>query len=266
MIHPDGTPNVLEFNCRFGDPETQPILARMRSDLTSLCEAALDGKLEGVEVDWDPRAAVGVVMAAGGYPDEVRKGDEIRGLDAAAKMPGKVFHAGTALNAAGKVVTNGGRVLCAVRPGRHRARGAAAGLRTRGHDLLGRPAVPQGHRLSRDRAGVVAPASCSAACPARHSGVVASGRFGGIFPAWKGRHARGKNARSAACGTAPERVPGQARERRTAHRSAAEARGEPVFVNRRPGNAKANSQTELRVLARRPRLIHASTTAAACAR
>jgi phosphoribosylamine--glycine ligase len=114
MIHPDGTPNVLEFNCRFGDPETQPILSRMRSDLVALCEAALDGKLAGIEVDWDPRAAVGVVMAAGGYPDEVRKGDEIRGLDTAAQMPGKVFHAGTALNAAGKVVTNGGRVLCAV--------------------------------------------------------------------------------------------------------------------------------------------------------
>jgi len=114
MIHPDGTPNVLEFNCRFGDPETQPILARMRSDLTSLCDAALDGKLAGIEVDWDPRAAVGVVLAAGGYPDTVRKGDEIHGLDAAAAMPGKVFHAGTALNAQGKVVTNGGRVLCAV--------------------------------------------------------------------------------------------------------------------------------------------------------
>jgi phosphoribosylamine---glycine ligase len=114
MIHPDGTPNVLEFNCRFGDPETQPILMRMRSDLTSLCEAGLDGRLEGVKVDWDPRAAVGVVMAAGGYPDDVRKGDEIHGLDAAARMPGKVFHAGTTLNADGRVVTNGGRVLCAV--------------------------------------------------------------------------------------------------------------------------------------------------------
>jgi phosphoribosylamine--glycine ligase len=114
MIHPDGTPNVLEFNCRFGDPETQPILARMRSDLTLLCDAALDGKLAGVEVDWDPRAAVGVVMAAGGYPDDVRKGDVIRGLDEAAKLPGKVFHAGTAPAADGGVVTNGGRVLCAV--------------------------------------------------------------------------------------------------------------------------------------------------------
>jgi phosphoribosylamine--glycine ligase len=114
MIAADGTPNVLEFNCRFGDPETQPILSRMRSDLVTLCEAALDGSLAGVEVDWDPRAAVGVVLAAGGYPDSVRKGEEIRGLDAAAGLPGKVFHAGTALDAAGRVVTNGGRVLCAV--------------------------------------------------------------------------------------------------------------------------------------------------------
>ena len=113
MIAADGTPKVLEFNCRFGDPETQPILARMRSDLTVLCEAALDGRLAQCDVDWDPRAAVGVVLAAHGYPDTVRKGDEIRGLDAAAALPGKVFHAGTALEG-GKVVTSGGRVLCAV--------------------------------------------------------------------------------------------------------------------------------------------------------
>jgi phosphoribosylamine--glycine ligase len=113
MIAPDGTPNVLEFNCRFGDPETQPIMSRLRSDLTMLCEAALDGKLSQVKADWDPRAALGVVLAAGGYPDSVRKGDEIGGLDAAAKLPGKVFHAGTALSD-GKIVTNGGRVLCAV--------------------------------------------------------------------------------------------------------------------------------------------------------
>ena len=114
MVASDGTPNVLEFNCRFGDPETQPILSRMRSDLTLLCDAALDARLDGIEVDWDPRAAVGVVLAAAGYPDDVRKGDEIHGLDAAANMPGKVFHAGTALSADGKVVTAGGRVLCAV--------------------------------------------------------------------------------------------------------------------------------------------------------
>jgi phosphoribosylamine--glycine ligase len=113
MIAPDGTPNVLEFNCRFGDPETQPIMSRLTSDLTALCEAALDGRLDQVKADWDPRAALGVVLAAGGYPDSVRKGDEIRGLDQAAALPGKVFHAGTALSD-GKVVTNGGRVLCAV--------------------------------------------------------------------------------------------------------------------------------------------------------
>jgi phosphoribosylamine---glycine ligase len=113
MIAPDGTPNVLEFNCRFGDPETQPILSRLSSDLTALCEAALDGRLDQVKADWDPRAALGVVLAAGGYPDSVHKGDEIRGLDEAAKLPGKVFHAGTSLDD-GKVVTNGGRVLCAV--------------------------------------------------------------------------------------------------------------------------------------------------------
>jgi len=113
MIAADGAPSVIEFNCRFGDPETQPLLARMRSDLTVLCEAALDGRLAGAEVEWDPRAAVGVVLAAHGYPDDVRKGDVIRGLDTAAGLPGKVFHAGTALND-GRVVTSGGRVLCAV--------------------------------------------------------------------------------------------------------------------------------------------------------
>jgi phosphoribosylamine--glycine ligase len=113
MIGADGTPRVLEFNCRFGDPETQPILARLRSDLTVLCEAALEGRLSKVDVDWDPRAAVGVVLAAGGYPETVRKGDVIHGLEAAAQRPGKVFHAGTAMRG-GDVVTNGGRVLCAV--------------------------------------------------------------------------------------------------------------------------------------------------------
>jgi phosphoribosylamine---glycine ligase len=113
MIAPDGTPNVLEFNCRFGDPETQPIMSRLTSDLTALCEAALDGQLAAVKAEWDPRAALGVVLAAGGYPDSVRKGDEIHGLEQAATLPGKVFHAGTAVKD-GKVVTNGGRVLCAV--------------------------------------------------------------------------------------------------------------------------------------------------------
>ncbi len=88
MIDEHGTPKVLEFNCRFGDPETQPILARLRSDLTVLCDAALDGKLDEQRIEWDPRAAVGVVLAAGGYPDSVRKGDIIFGLDAAARHAG----------------------------------------------------------------------------------------------------------------------------------------------------------------------------------
>jgi phosphoribosylamine--glycine ligase len=112
MIAADGTPNVLEFNCRFGDPETQPILMRLQSDLVDLCEAALGGALP-TAARWDPRAALGVVMAAGGYPDAYRQGDPIIGLDAAARQPGKVFHAGTRADGA-QIVTAGGRVLCAV--------------------------------------------------------------------------------------------------------------------------------------------------------
>jgi phosphoribosylamine--glycine ligase len=113
MIAADGTPNVLEFNCRFGDPETQPILMRLESDLVDLVDAALAGSLDAVAPRWSPEAAVGVVLAAAGYPDAPRKGDRIRGLEAAARLPGKVFHAGTARAAEG-VVTAGGRVLCAV--------------------------------------------------------------------------------------------------------------------------------------------------------
>src|SRR5437879_6037408 len=113
MVAADGTPNVLEFNCRFGDPETQPILMRLKSDLTVLCEAALEGRLNTVTAEWDSRAALGVVMAAAGYPDKVRKGDVIEGLEQAARLPGKVFHAGTRLES-GRVLTDGGRVLCAV--------------------------------------------------------------------------------------------------------------------------------------------------------
>jgi phosphoribosylamine--glycine ligase len=113
MIAKDGTPNVLEFNCRFGDPETQPVLSRLKSDLLTLCEAALAGDLDGVRADWDPRAALGVVLAAAGYPDDPRTGDAIAGLDVAARLPGKVFHAATRAEGGG-VVTAGGRVLCAV--------------------------------------------------------------------------------------------------------------------------------------------------------
>jgi phosphoribosylamine---glycine ligase len=113
MVAPDGTPNVIEFNCRFGDPEAQPVIMRLKSDLTVLCEAAVDGRLHEVSAEWDSRAALGVVLAAAGYPDTVRKDDVIEGLDRAAHLPGKVFHAGTRLEA-GKVLTHGGRVLCAV--------------------------------------------------------------------------------------------------------------------------------------------------------
>jgi len=112
MVAPDGTPNVLEFNCRFGDPETQPILMRLQSDLTLLCEAALDGRLDHAQATWDPRAALGVVMAAEGYPDAPRTGAAIIGLDRAAKLPGKIFHAGTRLSG-DSVTVSGGRVLCA---------------------------------------------------------------------------------------------------------------------------------------------------------
>ncbi|MDZ7805406.1 MAG: phosphoribosylamine--glycine ligase [Thiohalophilus sp.] len=112
MIGPDGTPKVLEYNCRFGDPETQPILMRLRSDLVALCEAALAQRLDQIEAEWDPRAALGVVLAAGGYPDSYRKGDVIAGLPD--ETPdSKVFHAGTA-EQDGQIVTSGGRVLCAV--------------------------------------------------------------------------------------------------------------------------------------------------------
>jgi phosphoribosylamine---glycine ligase len=113
MIGADGAPMVIEFNCRLGDPETQPIMARLQSDLTTLCEAALDRRLDGVEAQWDPRAALGVVLAAHGYPEAVRTGDAITGLERAAALPGKVFHAGTQ-RAGERVLTSGGRVLCAV--------------------------------------------------------------------------------------------------------------------------------------------------------
>jgi phosphoribosylamine--glycine ligase len=113
MIAPDGTPKVIEYNCRFGDPEAQPVLTRMRSDLFTLCEAALTGRLDRQSIDWDPRVALGVVIAAEGYPETPRTGDVIHGIDEAALLPGKLFHAGTRFSD-GEVTTSGGRVLCAV--------------------------------------------------------------------------------------------------------------------------------------------------------
>jgi phosphoribosylamine--glycine ligase len=112
MIDKDGTPKVIEYNCRFGDPETQPIMMRMQSDLVELCLAAIDKKLDQVESKWDPRASIGIVLAAGGYPGDYAKGDVISGLPTDEVEGQKVFHAGTT-DKEGHVVTNGGRVLCA---------------------------------------------------------------------------------------------------------------------------------------------------------
>lgn len=112
MIDADGTPKVIEYNCRFGDPEAQPIMMRMESDLVELCLMAIDEKLDEAESKWDPRASIGVVLAAGGYPADYAKGDVIS-LPTNEVEGQKVFHAGTTNNEAGDVVTNGGRVLCA---------------------------------------------------------------------------------------------------------------------------------------------------------
>ncbi len=112
MIGADGSLNVLEFNVRFGDPETQPVLMRLRSDLVAHCLAAIEGRLDGERAEWDPRCSLGVVMAAEGYPGRYRKGEVISGLEGCNAPDVKVFHAGTALDDAGQVVTTGGRVLC----------------------------------------------------------------------------------------------------------------------------------------------------------
>lgn len=112
MVAEDGTPKVLEYNVRFGDPETQPIMMRLNSDLVDLCLQALDHKLDSTSADWDARTSLGVVLAAGGYPDSYNKGDVISGLDGTETESTKVFHAGTA-EKDGAVVTSGGRVLCA---------------------------------------------------------------------------------------------------------------------------------------------------------
>ncbi|MCH7854195.1 MAG: phosphoribosylamine--glycine ligase [Proteobacteria bacterium] len=133
MIAADGSPKVLEYNCRFGDPETQPIMSRLKSDLAELCEATLDGTLNAQVVEWDSRAALGVVMAAGGYPNEYAKGHVISGLPEDDDEGSKVFHAGTRIDGA-DVVTSGGRVLCVVGLGeslldaKHKAYEIVAGI------------------------------------------------------------------------------------------------------------------------------------------
>jgi phosphoribosylamine--glycine ligase len=139
MIRPNAETKVLEFNCRMGDPETQPIMMRLKSDLFTLIEHAANGTLKNIEVEWDRRVALGVVMAAAGYPDNPRKGDEISGLPRAG-ADFHVFHSGTAL-AGGKVVVNGGRVLCVtalgdtVRVAQRRAYEIAEGIRFEGRQM-----------------------------------------------------------------------------------------------------------------------------------
>ncbi len=157
MIDKAGNPKTLEFNCRLGDPETQPIILRMKSDLLALVERALEGTLDRASVDWDRRSALGVVLAAGGYPDEPRKGDVVTGLPKATEDC-RVFHAGTTLEGkpGGKrVVTNGGRVLCVTALGdslkmaRVRAYEAVDAIRFEGMQFR----KDIGHRALRDVGG-----------------------------------------------------------------------------------------------------------------
>ncbi|MEN5116660.1 phosphoribosylamine--glycine ligase [Luteimonas sp. TWI662] len=134
MIDASGAPKVIEFNVRFGDPETQPVMMRLTSDFAALVEAAIDGALDGMQAQWDPRPALGVVMAAEHYPDTPRTGDAINTWDTPPLPDTKVFHAGTRLDAHGQAVTAGGRVLCvaalgdSVADAQHRAYGEIAGI------------------------------------------------------------------------------------------------------------------------------------------
>src|SRR6266581_3606528 len=151
MIDSSGNPKVLEFNCRLGDPETQPILLRLKSDLFELIESAMDGRLDRVKAEWDRRAALGVVLAASGYPDAPEKGHVVTGLPAAAE-DFRVFHSGTALSG-GAIVTNGGRVLCvtalgdSIKMAQRRAYEVAEGIRFEGmqyrRDIGRRAAAPK---------------------------------------------------------------------------------------------------------------------------
>ncbi len=152
MIGNDGRVKTLEFNCRMGDPETQPILMRLKSDFVELLEHGIDGTLDEVEAEWDRRIALGVVLAAANYPDTPKKGDVIHGLPAGNSF-GKdahVFHAGTA-DKDGQVVTSGGRVLCVTALGENVKLAQKTRLRGGSADRLGRHAVPHGHRPPRGR-------------------------------------------------------------------------------------------------------------------
>jgi phosphoribosylamine--glycine ligase len=155
MIDKAGNPKTLEFNCRLGDPETQPIMLRLKSDLLALVEHALEGTLDRAAADWDRRPALGVVLAAGGYPDDPRKGDEITGLPRATDDC-RVFHAGTRRDGR-KILTNGGRVLCVTALGdslkvaRTRAYEVADAIRFEGMQYR----RDIGHRALRDPAGAL---------------------------------------------------------------------------------------------------------------
>jgi len=159
MIDAQGNPRVLEYNCRFGDPETQPILLRLSSDLPQLCLSALNGSLHRTTVQWDERASLGVVMAAGGYPESYRKGDPISGLPETESDDLKVFHAGSALQD-GQVVTSGGRVLCVTALGT-----SVSHARARAYEMVRRITWPNvyfrtdiGYRaVAREKAGHLAP-------------------------------------------------------------------------------------------------------------
>ena len=132
MIAKDGSPRVIEFNVRLGDPETQPIMMRLKSDLVDVIDAAIDGRLDRISIGWDERPALGVVLAAHGYPGKVRSGDEINGLDAALPIGAKIFHAGTKVEN-GKVITSGGRVLTVCALGRTFAAAQAAAYAAASH-------------------------------------------------------------------------------------------------------------------------------------
>jgi phosphoribosylamine--glycine ligase len=125
MIMEDGTPKVIEFNCRMGDPETQPIMMRLQSDLAAICKATVDGSLAAQDASWDPRSALGVVLAAGGYPNDYKQGKLISGIENANSESQKVFHAGTS-SSGNEVTTSGGRVLCVVGLGDSVAAAAAS--------------------------------------------------------------------------------------------------------------------------------------------
>ena len=132
MIAKDGSPRVIEFNVRLGDPETQPIMMRLKSDLVDVIDAALDGRLDRTSIGWDERPALGVVLAAHGYPGKVRTGDEIHGLDSTSMIGSKIFHAGTKVEN-GKVVTAGGRVLTVCALGRDFAAAQSAAYAAASH-------------------------------------------------------------------------------------------------------------------------------------